>query len=102
MSVWRQFVLLRGVNWVHFTHRAVYFYIEFKLSYLKNQSAPISLSYLHFKSSSIRIKELFEPMIFAKKKKQNKTKQNKTKMKQKQKHRRVIALLKTFSGENDL
>ena len=43
---------LRGHNWVHFAHIIVYCYHEFKLRYLKNQ-----------KLFSIRVKELFKPIV---------------------------------------
>ena len=50
---------LMGPNWVHFAHYAmVYRYFEFKLHFLKN------LKLL----SIYRLKELFEPIVFAKKK----------------------------------
>ena len=47
---------VRGHNWVHFAHRLVYCYHEFKLRYLKNQ-----------KLFSIRVKELFKPIVLRKK-----------------------------------
>ena len=53
------FYCLRGHNWVHFAHRIVYCYVEFKLLYLKNQ-----------KLFLIRVKELFEPISSAKKARQ--------------------------------
>ena len=53
-------IVLRGHNCVHFAHKLlVYCYHEFKLRYdLKNQ-----------KLFSIRVKELFEPIVVRKKKK---------------------------------
>ena len=60
---WACFVRLRGHNWVHFAHRPiVYCYIEFKLRYLKI-----------LKLFSIRVKELFEPIVLQKKKKKKAT-----------------------------
>ena len=50
-------IWLRGHNWVHFAHRPVYCYLEFKLRYLKN-----------LKLFSVRIKEWFEPIVLRKKK----------------------------------
>ena len=48
---------LRGHNWLHFTHRSiVYCSLEFKLCYLKN-----------LKLFSIRVKELFEPIVLRRK-----------------------------------
>ena len=48
---------LRGHNWVHFAHRLiVFYYLEFKLPYLKN-----------LKLFSIRVKELFESIVLRKK-----------------------------------
>ena len=55
---------LRGHSWVHFAHRptpVVYCYPELKLSYLKNLKL--------FSIRAIRVKELFEPQWFCKKKK---------------------------------
>ena len=49
-------VYIRGHNWVHFTHRLVYCYHEFKLRYLKNQ-----------KLFSTTVKALFEPTVLRKK-----------------------------------
>ena len=48
---------LKGHNWVHFAHRLlVYCYLEFRFHYLKN-----------LKLFSIRVKELFEPIVLQKK-----------------------------------
>ena len=65
--------LLRGHNWVHFAHMAImYCYLEFKLRYLKN-----------LQLFSIRVKELFQPIVLRKKK-----------------GRRVFALFITFLLRN--
>ena len=57
---------LKGHIWVHFPHRLVHCYLEFKLRYLKN-----------LKLFSITVKESFEPIACIVLRKQNKTKQNK-------------------------
>ena len=65
---------------MHFAHRLlVYCYIEFKLRYLKN-----------LKLFSIRVKDLFEPIVLQKKKKKKK------------KGDGVLLFLKAFSWETDL
>ena len=68
---------LRGHNWVHFAHRLiVYSYLEFKLRCHRN-----------LKLFSIRVKELFEPIVLHT---------------QKKKGDEFLLFLKAFSWETDL